>query len=77
MSVAASFIGSIIVTSLLYNECLREVEHHPDWPLALLFLYAPPMGVVFSLLYTALLYSYTLPPPFLQGFSSRVDLSDF
>lgn len=76
MFVAASFLGSIIVTSLLYNECLREVQHHPNWPLALIFRFAPPMGVVFSVLYTALLYWYTLPPPFLRGFHSRVDLAD-
>jgi hypothetical protein len=74
MSVAASFIGSIITCSIIYNECLREVEEHPDWPFAILFRFAPPMGVVFSVLYTVLLYWYTLPPPFLSGFSSRVDL---
>lgn len=76
MYVAASFLGSIIITSLLYNECLREMEHHPYWPLALLFRFSPPMGVLFSGIYTVLLYWYTLPPPFLQGFSSRVDLTD-
>jgi len=76
MFVAASFLGSIILTSIFYNECLRQVEHHPHWPLALLFRFSPPMGVLFSVLYTVLLYWYTLPPPFLQGFSSRVDLTD-
>ena len=75
MSVAASFIGSIILCSLAYNECLREVQDHPDWPLAVAFRFAPPMGVVFAIMYTVLLYWYTLPPPFLQGFSSRADLT--
>jgi hypothetical protein len=77
MSVAASFIVAIVVTSLLYNECLRQVAHHPDRPLAIMFVHGPPMGVVFSILYAALLYWYTLPPPFLQGYSSQVDLVNF
>jgi uncharacterized membrane protein YoaK (UPF0700 family) len=77
MTVTTSFVGSVIITSVLYNECLREVEHQRDWPLALLFMYAPPMGVVFSVLYAALLYWYTLPPPFLQGFTSCADVINF
>jgi hypothetical protein len=77
MSVAASFIVAIVVTSLLYNECLRQVAHHPDRPLAVMFVHGPPMGVIFSILYAALLYWYTLPPPFLQGYSSQVDLVNF
>jgi Protein of unknown function (DUF1275) len=77
MSVAISFLVAIIVTSLLYNECLREVQHHPDWPLAYIFIHGPPMGVIFSIVYATLLYWYTLPPPFLVGYNSSVDLVDF
>lgn len=75
VSVTVSFIGSIVLTSILYNECLRQLKHHPDWLLAILYRNAPPMGILFALLYTSLLYWYTLPPDFLDGYSSQVDLT--
>ena len=77
ISVAGSFIGSIVVTSILYNAHLRHVQHHPQqWYASVLapIVSSIPMGVVFAFFYTVLLYWYTLPPPYLHGYSSRADL---
>lgn len=74
--VAASFIGSIIVTSIVYNEYLRQREIQG---LLARFVDAwfPPMGVFFAFLYTIALYWYTRPPPFLHGYHSSADLVSF
>lgn len=74
MFLAASFIGSIAITSILYNAYLWEVDRRPDGWLHNVVKHIP-MGVFFAIIYLVLLYWYTLPPPYLHGYSSTRDLA--